>query len=66
MLLLINRRYPALGAVLGVVAALIFIAIGVETSRTMLVVMGAISILLSVARTAQRQRSESPGSTLGR
>jgi hypothetical protein len=56
MLLLINHRYPALGAVLGVIAAVTFIAIGVATTRPMFVVMGVISIILSVART-QRRRS---------
>jgi hypothetical protein len=55
MLLLINHRYPALGAVLSVIAALTFIVIGVATSRSMFVVMGAISLILSVARTTQRR-----------
>ncbi len=57
MLLLINHRYPALGAVLGVIAAVTFIAIGVATDRSTLVVMGAFSIVLSIARTTQRRRS---------
>jgi hypothetical protein len=55
MLLLINRRYPALGAVLGVIAALTFIAIGVATTRSLLVVMGAFSLVLAVARTRARR-----------
>jgi uncharacterized membrane protein len=55
MLLLINRRYPALGAVLGIIAALAFLAIGVATSHSMLVVMGVVSIVLSIARTTKRR-----------
>ena len=55
MLLLINRRYPTLGAVLGVIAAVTFIVIGVATSRPTFVVMGAISIILSLARTTKRR-----------
>lgn len=62
MLLLINRRYPTLGAVLGVIAAATFVAIGVATAHSTLVIMGALSLILSVARISQRRRSPSPGS----
>jgi hypothetical protein len=60
MLLLINRHYPALGAVLGVIAAVTSIAIGVATTRSMFVVMGVISIVLSVARITHQRRSVTP------
>jgi hypothetical protein len=60
MLLLINRRYPGLAAVLGLIAAATFIAIGVATAHVSLVVMGAISVALSCARTAKGRRPAIP------
>jgi uncharacterized membrane protein len=60
MLLLINRRYPALGTVLGIIAAVTFIAIGMATARSTFVVMGALSLALSIGRAAHRQRSSTP------
>jgi hypothetical protein len=60
MLLLINRRYPALGTVLGIIAAVTSIAIGMATARSAFVVMGALSLALSIGRTAHRQRPSAP------
>jgi hypothetical protein len=60
MLLLINRRYPGLAAVLGLIAAATFIAIGVATAHSSLVVMGAISVVLSCARSAKGRRPATP------
>jgi hypothetical protein len=57
MLLLINRRYPVLGSVLGVVVAIASITIGVATSRSIFVIMGAVSIAIAIARIAQRRRT---------
>jgi uncharacterized membrane protein len=50
MILLINRRYPMLGAVLGFIAALAFIAVGVHTHHSILIIMGAISVVLAIVR----------------
>jgi hypothetical protein len=60
MLLLINRRYPALGAVLGVIAAATFIVIGVAAKQPAPVVMGVISLAISIARAGRRRRSDIP------
>jgi uncharacterized membrane protein len=58
MLLLINRRYPALGAVLSVIAAVGFMTIGVVTSQWAVVAMGVLSVVISIARTGHRRRSD--------
>jgi uncharacterized membrane protein len=54
MLLLINHRYPVLGAILGAIASLAFIAIGVASAHTLMIVMGAVSLALSAVRMAHR------------
>jgi hypothetical protein len=54
MLLLINRRYPVLGAILGAIASLAFIAIGVTSAHPLMIVMGAVSLALSAVRMAHR------------
>jgi hypothetical protein len=56
MLLLINRRYPVLAAVLGAIASLAFIAIGITSAHTLMIVMGAISLALSAVRMSHRSR----------
>jgi hypothetical protein len=56
MLLLINRRYPVLAAALGAIASLAFIAIGVTSAHTLMIVMGVISLALSAARMMHRSR----------
>jgi hypothetical protein len=50
MLLLINRRYPAFGFVLGLIAALISIVIGVAIGQATFIVMGVGSLAHSFAR----------------
>ncbi len=62
MLFLINRRYPTLGVVLGVLAAGVFVAIGVTTSDTSTLVFGALSLFLTAAQAIQlRRRSTQAG-----
>lgn len=56
MLLLINRRYPVLGTILGTIASLAFIAIGVTSSHALMIGMGAISLALSAVRMTRRFR----------
>jgi hypothetical protein len=58
MLLLINRRYPALGAVLSMIAAVAFITIGVVTAQWAVVAMGVLSVVISIARAGHRRRSD--------
>jgi hypothetical protein len=58
MLLLINRRYPALGAVLSVIAAVGFMTIGVVTAQWAVVAMGVLSVVISIARTGHRRCSD--------
>jgi hypothetical protein len=60
MLLLINRRYPALGAALGAIAAVTFIVVGVAARQPVSVVMGVISLAISIARAGRRRRSHLP------
>jgi hypothetical protein len=54
MLLLINRPYPVLAAVLGAIASLTFIAIGVASAHTLMIGMGAVSLALSAVRMTHR------------
>lgn len=61
MLLLINRLYPALGAILGIIAAVSFLTIGLASARSTFVVMGAFSLVLSIGRAAHRRRPSTPG-----
>lgn len=56
MLLLINRRYPILAAVLGAIASLAFIAIGITSSHALMIGMGAVSLALSAVRMTHRFR----------
>jgi|HubBroStandDraft_4_1064222.scaffolds.fasta_scaffold3090479_1 Flp pilus assembly protein TadB len=62
MLLLMNRRNRTLGAVLGAIAALAFLAIGIATANVTFVIRGLVSLALtiwlvfSIARTRRQQR----------
>lgn len=59
MLLLLNRRYPAIGAVLSLAADGAFIAVGAAAASPLLIVTGAASVALSIGRTAARRRRAS-------
>jgi hypothetical protein len=52
MLLIIRRRNPLLASILGIVAALVFLAIGAAHHQKLMLVMGAVSVLMSVAQTS--------------
>jgi Flp pilus assembly protein TadB len=62
MLLLMNGRNRTLGAVLGAIAALAFLAIGIATANVTFVIRGLVSLALtiwlvfSIARTRRQQR----------
>ena len=52
MLLLINHRYPRLGAVLGVISSVAFIALGVAEHSTFMIAFSAVSLALPLVKTA--------------
>jgi hypothetical protein len=54
MLLLINRRYPALGSALSLITAAACTAIGVDRSSRLMIIMGAISLVIAIARISHR------------
>jgi uncharacterized membrane protein len=57
MLLLINHRYPVLGSVLSALSSVLFIAIGIHTHHSGLIVFSAAGIALSAVQfTYRRQR----------
>jgi hypothetical protein len=56
MLLLVNRRYPALGPVFGAIMGIALIVLGVATSQTMLVVWGVPSVVLAGVRETHQRR----------
>ena len=60
MLLLINRRYPVLGAVLSVISNVAFIAFGVAVHSALIVVTSALFLALPIARTAHNRRRSTP------
>jgi hypothetical protein len=60
MLLVIKHFNPCLAGVLGIVAALAFLAIGISTSRTLMVALAGISLAISAARTAHMLRHSTP------
>ena len=58
MLLLISHRYPRLGAVLSAISSIIFLAIGVTTGHSVLVIMSVLGIALSAVQfVVRRQRA---------
>jgi uncharacterized membrane protein len=56
MLLLINHRYPILGSVLSALSSVVFIAIGVHTHHSGLVIFSAVGIALSIVQFTYRRR----------
>jgi hypothetical protein len=58
MLLLINRRYPVLGAVLGFIAAVAFILYGVHFHEHIVVIMGIVSLVLAVVRGGAKRHQQ--------
>jgi hypothetical protein len=62
MLFLINRRYPVLGAVLSAISNVVFLAIGLAEHSTLMIVMSAPFLALSVVQFAHRRRHSIPQS----
>ncbi len=60
MLFLINRRYPVLGAVLSAISNVVFLAIGFAEHSTLMIVMSAPFLALSVVQFAHRRRRSTP------
>jgi hypothetical protein len=56
MLLVINHYYPRLGAVLSALSSVVFLAIGVTTGHSWMVVMSAFGIALSTFQFVVRHR----------
>jgi len=56
MLFLINHRYPVLGAVLSALSNVLFLVLGIAHHSTLLIVMSAPFLALSVVQFAHRRR----------
>jgi uncharacterized membrane protein len=56
MLLLINHRYPILGSVLSALSSVVFIAIGLHTHHSGLVIFSVAGIALSIVQFTYRRR----------
>jgi hypothetical protein len=54
MLLLINHRYPRLGAVLSVLSSVAFIAVGVAEHSMFMIVSSAVFLALPIVKTCKR------------
>jgi hypothetical protein len=55
MLLLINHRYPRLGAVLGVISSVAFIALGVAEHSKFMIAFSLASLALPLVKTAHKR-----------
>jgi hypothetical protein len=60
MLLLINHRYPRLGAVLSVVSSLAFVAFGVAEHSMLMIVSSALWLALPIVKTAYKRQHGAP------
>ena len=56
MLLLINHRYPVLGAVLSAISNIVFLALGIAEHSTFLIAMSAPFLVLSIVQFTHRRR----------
>jgi len=56
MLLLINHRYPRLGAVLSVLSSVAFIALGVAHHSMFMIVTSAAFLALPLVKTVAKRR----------
>jgi hypothetical protein len=55
MLLLINHRYPRLGAVLGVISSVVFIALGIAEHSKFMIAFSLASLALPLLKTARKR-----------
>ncbi len=60
MLLLINHRYPVLGAVLSAISNVVFLALGLAEHSALMIVLSAPFLALSVVQFARRRRHSTP------
>ena len=60
MLFLIRHRYPVLGAVLSAISNVVFLALGLAEHSTLLIVMSAPFLALSIVQFAHRRRHNIP------
>jgi hypothetical protein len=60
MLLLINHRYPRLGAVLSAASGVAFLALGVAEHSMFMIVFSALSLALPFVKTAYRRGHGTP------
>ena len=59
MLFLIRHRYPRLGAVLGVISSVAFIALGVAEHSKFMIAFSAVSLALPLVKTACKRHGTS-------
>ena len=60
MLFLIKNRYPVLGAVLSAISNVVFLALGLAEHSTLLIVMSAPFLALSIVQFTHRRRHTNP------
>jgi uncharacterized membrane protein len=60
MLFLIRHRYPILGAVLSAISNVVFLALGLAEHSTLLIVMSAPFLALSIVQFTHRRRHSTP------
>jgi hypothetical protein len=60
MLFLINHRYPVLGAVLSAISNIVFLALGLAEHSTLLIVLSAPFLALSIVQFTHRRRRNTP------
>jgi hypothetical protein len=60
MLLLINHRYPRLGAVLSVISSVAFLALGVAEHSAFMMVFSAASVALPLFKTVYKRQHGTP------
>jgi hypothetical protein len=60
MLFLIRHRYPLLGTVLSAISNVVFLALGLAEHSTLLIVMSAPFLALSIVQFAHRRRHNTP------
>jgi uncharacterized membrane protein len=60
MLFLVKHRYPVLGAVLSALSNVVFLALGIAEHSTLLIVMSAPFLALSIVQFTYRRRHSTP------
>jgi uncharacterized membrane protein len=60
MLFLVRHRYPVLGVVLSALSNVVFLALGIAEHSTLLIVMSAPFLALSIVQFTHRRRHANP------